>query len=666
MKSIHQSLNAKVMVFFAGMFLLVLGGSYLIYVQQSSAISTQIQEQSHAMMVESLEQQIANKTDVGLTNALSLALSGHTAEMVSNMDRAGLENEFSEILRYFSGQSNFGGIRVQIFNPDFSTLLRSWNLSKYGDTSAPAAQVLREVQSQGKALAAFVSDHDGVFIRGAAPVRHKGELAGYIQFLQGMGSVSRDYEAEGMEYLLLVNDAAVSEAPQLRSNQRVGEMWVANDNWFSEDVVKAISLMDLSKFQDSPYIIGNERFAIGAPLEDVSGRLTGLHVLAMPQQVVEARISEAMRAAVMVIFLLALVFVVLSGAMFIILRREVVLPLQSINAFAGKMSKGDLTTKLFTKQKDEVGQMTAALNEMVDSLSTRFKEISTAISTLASSSTQLNSISRDMTQRSEETAGKSNTVAAAAEELSANMGSVASAMEQSANNVNTVSVGIEEMSATISEIAQNADKARRITEEAVQKSKTGSKRIRNLGTAAQDISKVTETIMTISSQTNLLALNATIEAARAGEAGKGFAVVANEIKELAQQTAQATEEIKEKIQGIQDAANETVTENLQIDKIINDIDEIISMIAASVEEQNVTTKDIAENVSQAAAGIQEVNANVAQSSNVTGDVAREIAEVSSNATEMKDSSTSVQSSSDELSLLAEKLKELMSMFRIKI
>lgn len=664
MKSVSQSLNAKVMVFFAGMFLLVLSGSYLVYVQQRSAISTQVQEQSHEMMVESLEQQIANKTDVGLTNALSLALSGHTAEMVSNMDRAGLESEFSEILRYFSGQSNFGGIRVQVFNPDFSTLLRSWNLSKYGDTSAPAAQVLREVQSQGQAMAAFVSDHDGVFIRGAAPVRHKGELAGYIQFLQGMGSVSRDYEAEGMEYLLLVNEAAVSEAPQLRSNQRIGEMWVANDNWFSEDVVKAISLMDLNKFQDTPHIIANKRFVIGVPLKDVSGRVTGLHVLAMPEQVVDARISEAMRAAVMVIFLLALVFVVLSGAMFIILRRQVVLPLQSINAFAGKMSMGDLTNKLTTTQKDEVGQMTAALNEMVDSLSTRFKEISTAISTLASSSSQLNSISTDMAQRSEQTAGKSNTVAAAAEELSANMGSVAAAMEQSATNVNTVSVGAEEMSATISEIAGNTDKARKITQEAVYKSKEGSQRIKDLGDAAQDISKVTETIMTISSQTNLLALNATIEAARAGEAGKGFAVVANEIKELAQQTARATEDIKGKIQGIQDAANITVTENLEIDKIINEIDDIISMIATSVEEQNVTTKDIAENVSQAASGIQEVNENVAQSSSVTKDVAREISQVSSNASEMNTSSSQVQEKSDELSILAEKLKQLMSMFKV--
>ena len=347
-----------------------------------------------------------------------------------------------------------------------------------------------------------------------------------------------------------------------------------------------------------------------------------------------------------------------------ILTVAITRPISKGVEFARSMAEGDLSTKLDINQKDEVGQLAKALNDMVDSLSSRFKEINDGVGTLASSSTELNSIASDMAARSEQTAGKANGVATAAEEMSSNMSSVAAAMEEAATNVNTVATSSEEMSATISEIAQNSEKAKDITSNAVEKSRKSSERVDELGNAAQEISKVTETIMAISSQTNLLALNATIEAARAGEAGKGFAVVANEIKELAQQTAKATDEIKEKIDGIQNATGMTVSEIQEISQVISDIDSIIGTIAAAVEEQNTATRDIAENVGQASQGIQEVNENVAQTSTVAGDVAKDITEVNNDASEMSNSSAQVRQSSDELSQLGERLKELMSKFKL--
>jgi methyl-accepting chemotaxis protein len=188
--------------------------------------------------------------------------------------------------------------------------------------------------------------------------------------------------------------------------------------------------------------------------------------------------------------------------------------------------------------------------------------------------------------------------------------------------------------------------------------------VNELGTAAQDIGKVTEAISAISSQTNLLALNATIEAARAGDAGRGFAVVANEIKELAQQTARATEEIRGKIQGIQQTTGLTVQEIGQISSVINDVDSIVGSIAAAVEEQSVTTRDIADNVGQASVGVQQVNENVAQADSVLRTIARDVTSVNATSGELAETARSMHGNSQSLARLAESLDEMVSKFKI--
>jgi methyl-accepting chemotaxis protein len=210
----------------------------------------------------------------------------------------------------------------------------------------------------------------------------------------------------------------------------------------------------------------------------------------------------------------------------------------------------------------------------------------------------------------------------------------------------------------------NSEKARGITGGAVTLAKSSSDRVEGLGQAAQEISKVTSTITEISEQTNLLALNATIEAARAGEAGKGFAVVANEIKELAKQTAEATDEIRNRIQGIQDSISGTITDIEQVPKVINDVDEIVSTIATAVEEQSTTTREIATNVAQASQGIQEVTENVTQSSNVTGEIAGEVSEVNRATGEMANSSSQINMSANELSKVADQLKSMVGQFKV--
>ena len=326
--------------------------------------------------------------------------------------------------------------------------------------------------------------------------------------------------------------------------------------------------------------------------------------------------------------------------------------------------EGDLTARLDVIRKDEIGELSKWFNTFMEKLQVIIKEIAENAKILNASAASLSALSNQMSIGAGNMSEKSSSVAASSEEMSSNMSSVSAAMEETATNVNLVASSIEEMTSTINEIAQNSEKGRSISIDAVSKVKSASERVGELGKDALEINKVTETITEISEQTNLLALNATIEAARAGESGKGFAVVANEIKELARQTADATQEIKGKIDSIQNSSAGTVTEIEQISKVINDVNEIVTSIAASVEEQSVTAKEIANNVSQASKGIQEVNENVAQSSSVAGEIARDINEANQDANEMSNSSSQVNLNAEELSKLAEKLNGMVGRFMV--
>ncbi len=313
---------------------------------------------------------------------------------------------------------------------------------------------------------------------------------------------------------------------------------------------------------------------------------------------------------------------------------------------------------------DEFAELATTFNSFLGNVRRMVIDIQGSVEATTSASAELSDLSNGMQAGAESAAERTNTVAAAAEEMSVNMNSVAAASEEASTNVNMVATATEEMTATISEIASNTDEASSIATKAVEQASSASEKVDVLGEAAVEISKVTEVISDISAQTNLLALNATIEAARAGEAGKGFAVVANEIKELARQTSDATQQIKRQIEGIQNSTDETVTEIRDITDVIHKVNAIVGTIATAIDEQAATTGEIGSNVQQAALGISEVNENVAHTSTVAGDIAGDINQISGVTEEIISSSERVNNSADSLSGLAEKLGEMVRRFKV--
>ena len=326
--------------------------------------------------------------------------------------------------------------------------------------------------------------------------------------------------------------------------------------------------------------------------------------------------------------------------------------------------EGDLTGRLTVKSKDEIGQVAHWFNAFIDKIHNLISNVSENAAELNTSSSTLARISKKMAKGAKQTSTRANSVSAAGEEMRVSMTSVAASMEEALGNMGMVSAATEQMSCTINEISKNTVTAKEITDEVVTKTSEASGRINELGDAADDIGHVVQVITDISDQVNLLALNATIEAARAGEAGKGFAVVANEIKDLASQTADATSQIKDKVEKIRTTTGKTVAQISDISKVVNKVNEIVLIIASAIEEQSTTTRDISGNITQVTQGIDKTNDNVSQSTTVSTEIARDISGVTETANEMNENSDQVDERSKKLSELAEKLMALVNTFKI--
>ena len=364
------------------------------------------------------------------------------------------------------------------------------------------------------------------------------------------------------------------------------------------------------------------------------------------------------------LIILTIAAVLIAAAQGIYISRYLTRSITALADVTKLIAKGDLKNKVNISSKDELGGLARDTNAMTDNLRNMIGRITDFSAQLIKCSSDLTGLASSMSDGAKTMTSKSESVATASEEMSTNMNSVAATSEEAATNINTVSIATDEINSSISEIAKNSETGNSITKEAVEKVGSATQRVNELGKAAKEINKVTEVISEISEQTNLLALNATIEAARAGEAGKGFAVVASEIKQLAIQTAEATNDIKTRIKSIQDSTSDTVLEIEGAAKIIKNVNEIVGTIAAAVEEQSATTKEISENMGQASMGLQEVSENVAQSTSVSNEIAKDISEVNTSSNELLKESDFVNTSSEELKKLATDLQELVSQFKL--
>ena len=358
----------------------------------------------------------------------------------------------------------------------------------------------------------------------------------------------------------------------------------------------------------------------------------------------------------------ASILILLVSAFFI--GRSISRPVVACSKAVEQLANGDLTAKADVQRSDEVGILADSVNKCVENLRKMVTEIKNTSESLTDASGMLTETANQQAAGAEETNVQAHTVAAAGEQLATNSKVMSNSANEITQSATSVSTALEEMSSSISEVARNCAQESQIARKADQQARQTRDLMVKLDESARQIGKIVELINQIAEQTNLLALNATIEAASAGEAGRGFAVVANEVKELARQSAAATDDIRRQVSLIQENTANSMEAIDDVASVIEQVSQIASSIAAAVEEQSATTSEIVRSLHGVTSSTKTLSENVQSASSGASEVSRNIHGVSQAASDAAKGAARITGSAGELTLLAGSLREIVTRFKL--
>ncbi len=472
------------------------------------------------------------------------------------------------------------------------------------------------------------------------------DLKVYVYDFNGLISFATDASSVGKRVKDLIGDGAGTDLLKMlkkgKAVNRSMDITLEGTNY----ILKNDPILNEKK---CAHCHGNKRKVLG-----------GISVLS-PMASMQEKISKARDTSILIALagLCLVIFLIWSLFTFLVNRKVA----RVIDA-TSHLRKKDFTHNYEVKPGDEINHILNRINLVTQELRGTIHYIAAESDTLLDVSNNITDISDALNYSSNETSQRAIAVSSAAEEMSTTNSAIATTMDDASARLSSLASAVDELSATVSEISKNASGSKTIIDLMVQSFETILMAVKSLGSQADNVDEVTDKIRSISEQVSLLALNAKIEAARAGEAGKGFAVVAQEITELAVETQQSTSEADDKLVRIKSTVSDLTEKITGLADSVRDSDDIISSIAVSVEEQNVATLEIAKNINEVSSKIFDVNQSVTQGVDVATSIAKDISAVEEMSGQVKTKINNLNQGGSDLAQISEKLKHMMSQFKI--
>jgi len=597
----------------------------------------------------SVNEKIDKKFDVAITNAVVFTANENIRRSLSNNDRTLAIDTLASISKLYKDNTNYKGIQVHIHTADLKSFLRSWNIDKYGDDLSSFRKSLQDIKADKKARVLFETGDDGLFIRGIVPVIEEGQYVGSLEFMQGTGSVSRDFKKENCDYIMLLSQEALKTAKKAQSNKKVKDYIVANDKWYDDVVVEFARGLDFELLRKQGFLKTEKHFVTYLSIEDSNKKEAGIHVIGENVNIINDRIEGVKNISESYRRILITVIVSIAIFLLFLLQFLIFYPLNKIQkgliAFFDFIDrKRNDTEPIKINRKDEMGDLARLINNHIDkSRETLLQEklilheVEDVVlkvkngfysQDIISQSDQkelqllvnnMNAMIQSTKVRFDEILDSIASFASSNFTSQLQVGNTTGSLGCLISAINTLGVSVSEFMSFIYNMGEQLEgitynlqaESERLNESSgkqtglIEKSydsikevtiglETNNKKILSMRNQAESVQAISKIISDIAGQTNLLALNATIEAARAGEHGKGFAVVANEVKTLAQNTKESLEQIDKNISFLMNSVKEVAEDSeKQISKIY-DINKTIDELSEINQINSKISNDVTE------------------------------------------------------------------------
>lgn len=515
-----------------------------------------------------LNDALSAKRDVWLTNALQIANNPLILDAVAQGDRIRAADILSRQSELFAENTNFNNVQVHLIDSSLRSFVKSWNFDSFGE-ALQYTEAYAEVRRTGEPVVSMEPSPRGLRLMGLFPMRAGGEFLGIANFEGGLNSIKRDLEADGIDFLYLVDNDYLSVATSLRDSPEVGG-YTASQRDINEEFLAYLQSAFAEDAALESYAFDEEYLTVAAAATNYAGDTVGVYILGEPTSSVVAVLQQS-RGLVMTLFSLFGAVILLMGVLaYLAIGRWIARPLEEVVSFTRELADGDLTISMGSRRSDEIGQTVRSVESMAGRLRDVIATLRLATDSVADGSRNVGASSQSLSEGSSEQAA----------------------------SVEETSSSVEEMASQISHNAENAKETDAISKRVLQGTRSTHETVSAAVEAMHQITEKISVIDEIARRTNMLALNAAIEAARAGEAGRGFAVVAEEVRRLAERSQNAAAEITElsgtTVDRVEAAGRSFEALAPEIEKTA----ELVAEISATSREQSSGADQITEAVQQ--------------------------------------------------------------------